>query len=188
MKRLITSDAVAEYLKISDTGRLETFIPIAESIIAQALRVPTIHARHVIDKQTLIYAVAPDETVQLRDGPLAVASEFWIDSKQITLDSSGYVDGLVTTPWTYQYAEGFSRHMVIKLGFTAGYTPETLPSNIRDALIVQTALIYKNPQFDVVSERIGDYSISRLVGQQGIVPAIDPKVSLLLRGYGRPSL
>jgi hypothetical protein len=69
---------------------------------------------------------------------------------------------------------------------TLGWTPENVPEQIKQAIIMSAGTLFKNPDQSITMERIGDYTRQSASLAATEVLASTPQVRLLLRGWRRP--
>jgi len=189
MKRLITPDDIVAMLggvASSYDPFIETSQAIVESYIQASLQQRTV----ALEKHMILYDLDPEECIVFRDGPVASLLSFEIDGTAVELDSSGTNEDTIVKPWILKYLRGIRKDRAVKLSFVAGYTAETLPSQLKAALINTTALVQKNPTMTELSESIGDYSITYGGGASGGSEgyALNARICSLLTEFKRPRL
>lgn len=191
MERLITQNDVADFLNIATADAIEPKIAVAEGLVAEYIQTRSLHARVVNHKVTIPYDLDGDESIELRDGPVASLESFSIDSQDIDLDSSGESEDLLLGRWSVKYLPGLRRKSALAIRYVAGYTPRSLPPKMKSALIMATGLVIQNPNVTVAWEQIGDYQVSYGTGTGAASTtgyALNARLCLLLSEFCRPSL
>src|SRR6185503_15750081 len=153
---LITSAQVADYLKIADTPALQPHILYAQSVVAGELDTESLIARAVSAS-----LISDGGIVVLRDGPLSSFTS--LASGSTIIDPAQ----LIVRKWSIAFAPMYywSPGTFVAV-YTAGYTPQNVPRRIQDALIAIAGIRYRQPDSDMVAEKIGDYSYQRAAATQ----------------------
>lgn len=177
---LISSAQVANFLKVADTPAFEPHIQHAQAVAAGEIGTESLIARPVTHTDQLA-----GQILVLRDGPLSALTSVTVGGQVIDLTT------LLVRKWTIAFHSRYSLFGGATVAiYTAGFTPQTIPFKLQSALIQLAAIRYKQPDSDMVSERIGDYSYTRRGGGVGSEDkgAVPKEVALLLAGFKRPGV
>lgn len=190
MKRFVTREQVADYLKASASAKMEAHIAAAEWLVTGEILTASLHERSVEEKHYLLYDIPQDQVLEFRDGPSAswdpdsTGSQFTIDGVEKA------VDDLLLRPWSLQaHVDGFCKGSTLIIRRKVGWLPSNCPENIKQAIIMTAGSLFKHPDQALIMEKIGDYTrqtASLTAG--GEMPALTPQVRNLLRGYRRPRI
>lgn len=186
----ITTEDVAEYLKITDTPAIEPHIDLAEALIAEALGTHTLEERTVTEVKRL---PRTRNTIETAEGP--IANQGQIVSVQVTGYSAMDLDDVkLPNFWAIGRNDDFPDHVDITLQYLAGFadddssTDNNLPRPIKKALIVTAADLYMHPDKRKVSEKIGDYSYQLQGANFDTEPQTVPDLAMkLIRRWVRPN-
>lgn len=174
---LISTQAVASLLGIQNSTAIEPHIAQAQALIASEIGSRSLIERPMNRTYSIPWSDA-NPVLVLHDGPLCALTSLSMNTA--TIDTSN----LIVKSWTIQYP-GYTFGGNVSVVGTVGYTPQTLPDNLKQALIRMAALINRQPDTEVVSEKIGDYSITRRGANQANAdrPSVPVEVRQLLREY-----
>jgi hypothetical protein len=185
---------LANYLKISDasdttTTYLRTYLEIAESAVAAHMGATTLVA-HDVSEVAVLPRVRP--TIQLADGPVADTSN--ITKVQVSgYDEMDLDDIKLPHYWVIMRNDDFPANVNITVEYTAGWDEGDsvddgdLPTGIRHAIILTAADFYQNPDKSIVSERIGDWAVTRSGARvSDIVSQLPERALMMLAPYVKP--
>lgn len=187
MHSLIDTIDVADFLRQPDSYKFQAAIDLAHALVASEIGTTTLEERAVVDTLDLY---DNRDLIIVSDGPIASVEEVLINNQAAVL--SGFRVG----KWTISRRSDdlWLAGATNQISFTAGYrgphdsAGPNVPEQIRQALIITAAMIYKNPDATMLSERIGDYSYMRQQASSGKFGALPPEAQVLLRNYKRPPL
>src|SRR5678809_151754 len=170
MKRLITREHLANYLRKPATVELDVYIPLGEALVAAEIQTPTLHARSVEEKHRLLYDTTSEEVVVLRDGP-ATAWDPDSVTPAIQVDGIEYpVDTVALNYWSVRdFITGFSKNTTVTFRYIAGWTPENCPEKIKPAIM----------------EKIGDY-VRQSASKSAVDKLLPNQVLPLVSEFKRP--
>lgn len=191
MKRFVTRDQVADYLKVTATAKMEAHIAAAEWLVTNEILTSSLHERSVEEKYRLLYDIGRDEVLELRDGPSAswdpdsTGFQFTIDGTEID-----DIDDVILGAWTVKpHINGFCKNTTIVMRRKVGYTAANIPENLRVAMIMTAGSLFKHPDQALIMEKIGDYTRQTASLTAGVaLPALTPQVLSLIRGYRKPRI
>jgi len=189
VKRLITREDVNGLLNVPATADIEPSIAAAEAMASAYIEAASLHDRAVVERHVILYDMDQDETIEVRDGPIASVESMSVSGSAVALDSVGESEDLVVRPWTLKYLPGLDARSVVVVEFRAGYTPENIPQKVREALIATAALVFQHPNVDAISERIGDYMVqynNAFEAQQ--LYGLTSRICSLLKEFKRPRI
>lgn len=186
MKRLITREHLANYLRKPATVELDVYIPLGEALVAAEIQTPTLHARSVEEKHRLLYDTTSEEVVVLRDGP-ATAWDPDSVTPAIQVDGIEYpVDTVALNYWSVRdFITGFSKNTTVTFRYIAGWTPENCPEKIKQAIILVSTMIFQHPDSSVIMEKIGDY-VRQSASKSAVDKLLPNQVLPLVSEFKRP--
>lgn len=176
----VTSSDVAAFLKKSSVDA-SAAIEMAEALVEE--EVGNLTYRTVEEQHKVQYAYAADEQLMLRDGPAVSLISMDLDSVELAITD------VILSPWSLKRLSGINKGDLVvtyDAGFSedSGDSGDSLPGKIQQALIGVAAELWSRPNIGLKSERIGDYSYTRMSGEGE--PVLGAYAALLLRSYRRP--
>lgn len=184
--RLITTRQVADFLGIANSPDIEPHIDQAQAEVQRYIKAKSLDLRQDIERT---YDISNgDSIIVLRDGPLSVFNSMTIDGEDVDEDD------LDIRSWTVAFDLTGSE---LVINYDRGYTRETLPFDLKRALIAIAAKINSQPNQSVVykqeTDKVGDAShslteqnINGVPGGTGISQAFPPEISAILDYYTKP--
>lgn len=182
---LITESDVREFVGDQSASFMQS-IPAAEAAIAAYIGCKSMHAVTRTEKIKVPYALGSDDAIEVRGGPIAEILALTIAGTGVDLDSVGEHEDLTVRPWSILWYPGVSAGSEIEITYIAGWTTETVPDQIKQAIISQAAVVNATPDLRVVNERIGDYSVS--YNQSKLESGIDVRVAQSLSEYTKAKI
>jgi hypothetical protein len=181
---LVNEADVLDYLGDASADVLSR-IPAAEAMVAAYIGAKTLHEREVVARLRIPYDVEPDEPVEVRNGPIALVTALNLGGTDVELDSTGADpdNNLTVDPWSFRWFEGISANSECTLTYLAGYTCQTIPEQIKEAIILTAAMIHTDPDTTKISERIGDYAVT--FSERNETEELNGRICLALKQYKR---
>lgn len=166
---------LAQHLGVdAATPRLHEALEAAEAMVAASLGAATLDARTVA--VTLTIARGAARVLHLADGPATA-----LDA--VTIDGAGVTDGAIHGYWGLRRATGLPFvGTTAEVVYTAGWSRQTLPAPVRQALLLTAASVHARADLTVTDERTAGVSLSYAADS---IPAV---VLAMLAPYRRPSL